>query len=144
MKRILAALLVIGALLAGCSTAKPEPAATEPKPGTEAKAKPMVEITVGDLLKRLQSGEKPLIIDVREQHEWDAGHIDGARLMPLATVEKQVAAAGIAKEQEIILICRSGNRSAQAYEILQAQGYTNLKNVSGGMTDWAKIGPVTK
>ena len=104
----------------------------------------MVSISASDLLKRLKAGEKPLIIDVREPHEFEAGHIEGAKLMPLGSVEKSVPAAGIAKDQEIILFCRSGNRSAQAYRKLEALGYTNLINVSGGMNEWAKIGPVVK
>lgn len=143
MKRLLAAILLVGVLVTGCSGAKTEPSGTPAAPA-ESRTAAMVSISVSDLLKRLQAGEKPLIIDVREPHEFEAGHIEGAKLMPLGSVEQSVATAGIAKEQEIILICRSGNRSAQAYRKLEALGYTNLINVNGGMNDWAKIGPVTK
>lgn len=138
MRHFVAALVLVGILVAGCSS---PPAQNETAPSAEPGD--MVSISVNDLLERVQSGEKPLIIDVREQAEWDAGHIEGARLMPLATVEKQIASAGIDKGREIILICRSGNRSAQAYKVLQKLGYTNLVNVSGGMNEWAKIGPVS-
>ncbi|MFZ5814761.1 MAG: rhodanese-like domain-containing protein [Bacillota bacterium] len=144
MKRWLIALTLISALLTGCSGAKQEPAQPSPSAAAPAKAGTMVTISVNDLLKRVQAGEKPLIIDVREQSEWDAGHIEGARLMPLGTIESAISKAGIAKDQEVILICRSGNRSAQAYRKLEALGYTNLKNVTGGMNEWAKVGPVTR
>lgn len=141
MKRLLSAILLIGLLVAGCGGAKPDAsgqAQAEAKPGA------MVTLSVADLKKRIDAGPMPVLIDVREQSEWNEGHIDGAKLMPLATVEKMVADAGLAKDQEIVLICRSGNRSGQAYQKLQALGYTNLKNVTGGMNEWTKIGPVTK
>lgn len=146
MKRLLAALLFMSVLVAGCSSAKTEPSTVGqlPDTATKAKAGAMVTITVADLLGRTQAGEKPLIIDVREPNEFEAGHIEGAKLMPLGSVEKTVPAAGIAKDQEIVLICRSGNRSAQAYKKLEALGYTNLINIDGGMNEWAKIGPVTR
>lgn len=142
MKRLLSAILLIGLLVTGCGGAKPD-GSGQGAPAT-AKAEAMVTLSVADLKKRIDAGPMPLVIDVREQSEWDAGHIEGARLMPLAAVEKMVADAGLAKDQEIILICRSGNRSGQAYQKLQALGYTNLKNVTGGMNEWAKIGPITK
>lgn len=134
----LSLVLVAAALLAGCSgTAQPKapPAATQ--------SGQVVTISTKDLLTRLQGGEKPLIIDVREPYEFDAGHIEGAKLIPLGTVAERIGTYN--KNQEIILVCRSGNRSEQAYQLLTKMGYTNLKNVTGGMLAWEQInGPIKK
>lgn len=133
-KRYLGAALVAALLLAGCSKGA---APTQPAAGT-AERKPMVTMTVQDLNKLLESGKKPLIVDVRTPEEFAAGHIDGAKLVPLQTLEDGIKS--IAKDQEIRLICRSGNRSAQAYDILAGIGYKNLTNVTGGMIEWEKAG----
>ncbi len=140
-KRLMAALLVLGALVSGCSSPKQEPAAASAAQ-SKAPAEAITNITAADLLKRVEAGEKPLIIDVREQSEWDAGHIEGASLMPLGVVDKKITS--VAKDQEVVLICRSGNRSSQAAQILAKMGYTNIKNVVGGMNEWSKVGPVVK
>lgn len=86
---------------------------------------------------------KPLVVDVREPHEFRAGHIEGAQLAPLGTVEN--ALATVPPDREIVLVCRSGNRSGQAQRRLAKRGYTNLRNMEGGMLDWADRGlPVVK
>lgn len=72
-------------------------------------------------------------IDVREPQEYtgDLGHLPGAELVPLATVE--ATSAGWPREQPLLLICRTGNRSAKAAELLAARGFTRLYNLTGGM-----------
>lgn len=88
-------------------------------------------------------GMKPLVVDVREVEEFDAGHIAEAMLAPLATVEKGVAS--VPKDREIVLVCRSGRRSAAAYRRLNELGFTRLLNMEGGMLAWEKLGyPVEK
>lgn len=100
-------------------------------------------ISAQALHSRLQSEEKPLVVDVREPSEFQDGHIEGAKLAPLGSVEQGVA--DIARDREIVLVCRSGRRSSQARELLAARGYTNLKNMDGGMVEWEKNGyPVVK
>lgn len=139
MKHILAAALMVAVLVSGCGAGKLPQSANEPS----VQAGQVATLSASDLLKRIQKGEKPLIIDVREPHEFQAGHIANASLIPLGNVEQGVA--GIPKEQEIILVCRSGNRSEQAYQRLTALGYTNLKNMTGGMLSWERIGaPIEK
>lgn len=131
-----AAVAILAALLAvGCSKGA-EPVQT-PAAGS-AQNKPMVNVTVKDLQALITTDKKPLIVDVRTPEEYAAGHIEGAKLVPLQTLEKDIA--GIKKDQEIYLICRSGNRSAQAYTILAGMGYKDLKNVTGGMIEWEKAG----
>ena len=75
------------------------------------------------------------LIDVREQEEWDQGHIDGARLWPLS---KMMAGdmPDLPQEMEIILYCQKGMRSLQAAQILKAQGYSEVYSMSGGYEAW--------
>ena len=88
-------------------------------------------------------GAKPLVVDVREVEEYQSGHIAGARLAPLAKVEEGLA--GVPRDRELVLVCRSGRRSAKAYELLAERGFTRLWNLEGGMLAWEKLGyPVTK
>lgn len=133
--RVIVSFIVSTALLA-CAA----PADTS----TGAKQGKIETITVEALQKRLKSeGTKPLIVDVREPHEYEAVHIDGARLAPLGKVESQLG--DVEKSREIVLVCRSGRRSGKAYELLAARGFTNLRNVEGGMIAWEKNGyPVVK
>ena len=76
-----------------------------------------------------------LLIDVREQYEYDEGHIPGITLMPLGTIPNRLNE--IPTDKEVVFICRSGNRSNQATQFLQQQGFDNVHNMLGGMNDWA-------
>ena len=77
-----------------------------------------------------------VVLDVREQHEYDAGHIPGAVLLPLGSITKESAAAVIPTSTcPVMVYCRSGNRSKQAAEILCDLGYLNVMEF-GGITTW--------
>jgi sulfur-carrier protein adenylyltransferase/sulfurtransferase len=76
------------------------------------------------------------IIDVREQVEWDAGHIPGAVFIPLGQLGEEIGAAVPDKGTEIILQCRSGARSGRGTVLLQQLGYTNVVNLAGGILEW--------
>ena len=93
-----------------------------------------------DELAQLVSGDdgKVKIIDVREINEINAGTIPGAIPMPLATVP--VRMNELDKQSQMIFICRSGARSAQACAFLQQQGFDNVHNLRGGMFAWAGTG----
>jgi rhodanese-related sulfurtransferase len=80
------------------------------------------------------------MIDVREPDEWvgDLGHVAGAELVPLATLAEKAKAWS--REQEIVVICRSGGRSARGAGILASMGFTKLHNMSGGMMAWNASG----
>jgi molybdopterin/thiamine biosynthesis adenylyltransferase/rhodanese-related sulfurtransferase len=80
------------------------------------------------------------LIDVREQVEWDAGHIPGALFIPLGTLEQEIAAAVPDKGTEIIMQCRSGARSGRGTDLLQQLGYTNVVNMAGGILQWQADG----
>jgi rhodanese-related sulfurtransferase len=96
----------------------------------------MQSITVEELKSRLDNGEKLHIIDVREPHEYEEYNI-GAKLIPLGQIQTmQVDEIENLKEEELIIHCRSGKRSAMACQILETMGFTNTKNLEGGMLDW--------
>lgn len=95
----------------------------------------VVQIAPADLQARLAKGERPLILDVREAHEFAGGHIPGARNLPLSTLKG--APADLKTDASIILVCASGMRSQTAYQRLQGWGFTNLLNMTGGMSRWS-------
>ena len=101
----------------------------------------MQTITAEELKARLDAGEKLNIVDVREPHEHADFNIGGT-LVPLGKIQTmQTDELDEFKDQELIVYCRSGNRSGQACLILDTLGFTNTKNLVGGMLYWQeKIG----
>ena len=96
----------------------------------------MTTITAEEVKARLDAGEKLNIIDVREPHENTEFNIGGL-LLPLGKVQTmQIEELDNLKDEEIILYCRSGNRSGQACQILDMAGFKNTKNLVGGMLNW--------
>lgn len=95
------------------------------------------QISTLELEERLAaegSSQGVLYLDVREEHEFREGHIAEMINMPLSSLPETYAQ--LPKDQEIVIICRSGKRSMEAVQLLQEQGYTKLVNVKGGMLDW--------
>jgi rhodanese-related sulfurtransferase len=78
-----------------------------------------------------------LFLDVREDDEWQAGHIDGARHIPLRDLSGHVGE--LPKDRPIVAVCRSGSRSAAAARGLKQLGY-DVENLDGGVTAWTKAG----
>ena len=96
----------------------------------------MQTITVEELKSRMDNGEKLHVIDVREPHEYEEYNI-GAKLIPLGQIQTmQVDEIENLKDEELIIHCRSGKRSAMACQILETMGFKNTKNLEGGMLDW--------
>ena len=98
------------------------------------------ELSNDDLAARLAGGTAPLVVDVREEGEYRAGHIPGARLIPIEEIES--GAAELDPTAEVAVVCRSGRRSDYACQILARMGFARVWNVVPGMTQWT--GPVTK
>jgi rhodanese-related sulfurtransferase len=93
-------------------------------------------ITVNELKERISKGEKLNIVDVREPSEHEEFNIGGL-LIPLGRIQSMdVDELESFKNQELICYCRSGNRSGQACQILDMMGFTNTKNLQGGMFAW--------
>jgi rhodanese-related sulfurtransferase len=96
----------------------------------------MQNISVDEVKRRLDAGEKINLIDVREPQE-NADFNIGGQLVPLGYIQTmQVDDIENLKDEEVILYCRSGNRSGQACLILDTLGFTNTKNLAGGMLAW--------
>jgi rhodanese-related sulfurtransferase len=96
----------------------------------------MQTITVEEVKSRLDAGEKLNLVDVREPYE-NADFNIGGELYPLGEIQAMmVDELEPLKDEEIILYCRSGNRSGQACMILETLGFKNTKNLVGGMLAW--------
>ena len=78
------------------------------------------------------------MLDVREQWEYDEGHIPGVTLIPMGDVASRLAE--IPTDQEVIVTCRSGNRSGQITDFLRQQGFDNVHNMAGGILAWEAAG----
>jgi sulfur-carrier protein adenylyltransferase/sulfurtransferase len=96
----------------------------------------VLEITPRELAARLSGGDDSFdLIDVREPYEWAIARIDGARLVPLGQVPKSLSS--LDKTREIVVMCRSGVRSADAVRFMQSQGFARVRNLAGGILRWS-------
>ena len=94
------------------------------------------EITAAQAAQMQSEGA--FILDVRQPDEWVEGHIEGATLIPLDVLKNRLNK--IPKDSEIVVVCRSGNRSAQGRDILLANGFTQVTSMAGGMNAWIADG----
>ena len=122
MKRMLPMVLTMLLLLAGCG-------------GNSMNENSYQQITQEEA-KEMMDTQEVVILDVREQHEYDSRHIPGAVLLPVGTITEDTAAAVIDDLDTVVLVyCRSGNRSKTASQALADLGYTNVYEF-GGINDW--------
>lgn len=91
-----------------------------------------MDITVQELKTRLDAGEKLNFFDVREPYEYEADNL-GAVLIPLGELPYRIDELEELQHEEVIVHCRSGSRSAMAQQILEENGFTNVRNVTGGI-----------
>ena len=96
----------------------------------------MGEIDVRVAHDRQQRGA--LLVDVREPDEWQAEHAIGAQHLPLGSLPRHIEA--LPRDRDLLLICRSGNRSGRAVALLSQHGFGRAFNVTGGMQAWARAG----
>jgi rhodanese-related sulfurtransferase len=78
------------------------------------------------------------LLDVREPSEWNEAHVDGAVLIPLGELSARVSE--IPTDQDVLIICRSGNRSGQARDLLRAAGLNRTTSINGGINAWMSAG----
>jgi rhodanese-related sulfurtransferase len=95
-----------------------------------------LEVSVPEAAALRDSGA--FILDVREQHEWDEYHVPGSTLIPLAFLESRLAE--LPSDAEIVVVCRSGNRSATGRDILLDAGFERVTSLSGGLSQWRASG----
>jgi molybdopterin/thiamine biosynthesis adenylyltransferase/rhodanese-related sulfurtransferase len=94
------------------------------------------EIGPRELKESLDRGEPLRLIDVRETGEWNMVRLPGSESIPLRTLESKLA--DLPHDQDIVLVCRAGVRSARALDLLRKEGFTRLKDLRGGLIAWAK------
>lgn len=83
-------------------------------------------------------GQGTYLLDVREPSEWNEAHIDGAVLIPLGELSARMSE--LPTDQDILIICRSGNRSGQARDLLRAAGFSQTTSITGGINGWISAG----
>ena len=94
------------------------------------------QITVEQLKAEIDQGRKPFILDVREPHEYQIVNL-GAPLIPVGQLPDRLSEIPVRKNEEIVVHCKTGGRSQKASLALKAAGFTNVKNLAGGITAWA-------
>ena len=109
------------------------PMASQPAPSGDV-------IDAVELKSKLDRGDRLVLIDVREPHEYQIARIPGARLIPLGELPKRLSE--LDPEADIIAHCKSGGRSQQAVDLLKANGFRHVRNMTGGITAWSdKVDP---
>jgi rhodanese-related sulfurtransferase len=136
--RILAVyvLLVAALLVSGC-TATPSSVMGAP---AAAQAGSWTEISIDEAAAKRDAGA--FILDVRQPEEWQEGHIPGATLIPLGELEGRLSE--IPQGQEVVVYCRSGNRSRTGAEILAKNGFNPVSSMAGGIKEWQAAGYPTE
>ena len=137
MKQRIFVLLLISmiAVLSGCGQqAAPAPVTADGQIDLAALPALVDPVTVNQIRER----SDVLLIDVREQTEYDAGHIPGITLIPMGEIGKRLA--DIPKDKTVIVSCQSGRRSSQVASFLQEQGFTNINDLDGRFSAWQRAG----
>ena len=126
---LLLALLAVSSLgISGCSTA--------PAAGAEGPAALPAEVSVDEAYQKYQEGV--FLLDVRTQEEWDEFHAPNATLIPLDELESRLNE--LPQNEEIVVVCRSGNRSQVGRDILLNNGFEQATSMSGGLKAWRAAG----
>ena len=102
------------------------------------------ETNVADVKRRMDAGEKFLLVDVREESEWAKGHLPGAIYLGKGIIERDVEARVPDTRAKMICYCGGGFRSALVADNLQKMGYTNVESMDGGWKGWISAGYPTQ
>ena len=94
------------------------------------------QITVEEYKARIDAGDTPFLLDVREPHEYKIANL-GAQLIPVGELDRRLGELAAQKDQEIVVHCKAGGRSQKAATILKNAGFKDVKNLAGGITAWA-------
>lgn len=98
----------------------------------------MKEISATELRQRLARKDRIFLLDVRQPDEYAAGHINGAVLIPLGELPQRLGE--LRQDDEIVVNCKSGGRSAKACELLSRHGFAHVTNLKGGFLGWQAEG----
>ncbi len=102
------------------------------------------ETNVPDVKRRMDAGEKFVLVDVREESEWAQGHLPGAIHLGKGIIERDIEARVADTGAKVILYCGGGFRSVLAADNLQKMGYTNVESMDGGWKGWLGAGLPTQ
>ncbi|HUI52702.1 MAG TPA: rhodanese-like domain-containing protein, partial [Terriglobales bacterium] len=102
------------------------------------------ETNVEDVKRRMDAGEKFVLVDVREESEWAAGHLPGAIHLGKGIIERDIELRVPDSGAKLILYCGGGYRSALSADNLQKMGYTNVESMDGGWKGWIGAGLPTQ
>lgn len=94
------------------------------------------EISVAEAASKREAGA--FMLDVRQPEEWVEAHLPGSTLIPLDKLSARLSE--VPRDQEIVVVCRSGNRSQQGRDILLQAGFSNVTSMAGGLREWAAAG----
>jgi molybdopterin/thiamine biosynthesis adenylyltransferase/rhodanese-related sulfurtransferase len=95
------------------------------------------EVSAAEVQAARERGDEFLLLDVREQGEWETARIEGARLLPLSALEARLGELEEWRGRRVVVHCHHGGRSARACEILAAQGFREVANLAGGIEAWS-------
>jgi len=97
-------------------------------------------ITVKEFKEKIDSGEEVFLLDVREPFEQYQSKIeyDDAALIPAGELEQRLSEIEDKKEKPVVCLCRSGSRSSEACKLLEEEGFEHVKNLKGGINEWAR------
>lgn len=98
------------------------------------------ETNVPDVKRRIDAGEKMVLVDVREDNEWARGHLPGAVHMGRGIIERDIEKSVEDTRTKLVLYCGGGFRSALVADNLQKMGYTNVESMDGGWRGWTEAG----
>jgi rhodanese-related sulfurtransferase len=102
------------------------------------------ETNVADVKRRMDAGEKIVLVDVREDNEWANGHLPGAIHLGKGIIERDIEARIPETSTKLVLYCGGGFRSAMSADNLQKMGYTNVESMDGGWKGWLAAGYPTQ
>jgi rhodanese-related sulfurtransferase len=126
-------------IVAGCAPASATTPATASAVAVNSPAAPVPlpdTISVADAAAKRDAGA--FILDVRQPDEWNEYHIPGSTLIPLDQLETRLNE--VPKDKEVVVVCRSGNRSQPGRDVLKNAGFTQVTSMSGGLKEWQAAG----
>lgn len=104
---------------------------------SDSSSQPPLEITCSEVKSKLDSGDDFLLLDCRETDEYELVRLEGAQLIPMSELMTRVGELEPHKENEVVVHCHHGGRSAQVAMWLRGQGFQNVRSMAGGIDAWA-------
>lgn len=98
------------------------------------------ELTADELSAELNNGGRPQLLDVRTPHEFREGHIAGAVNVPISELSRRLGRLRLKPRRPVVAICLSGHRSVPAVRLLRAHGWSDVRQLAGGMRAWRREG----